>query len=147
MAFGKKKPKILIIEDNQYSLEIYATEFKNAGFEVIISPDAEGDLLDAVLGAKPNIISMDLMIAKDNSPEARDGFEAIELLKGDLRTHEIPIFVLSNFFEEGKAQKARSLGVIDYINAAAYTPKEITQFYQRYLEDPKHYKPSHPLLR
>ena len=141
------KPKILIVEDNKFNHPLYRDAFEQAGFEVVISDDAEGYLPEAVNIVKPDIISMDLMIGKEGMDTERDGFSAIEALKSDLRTHDIPIIVFSSFFEEGKVRRARELGAVDFINSAGMSIREVPKQFLLYLENSKGYKPSHPLFR
>ncbi len=142
-----KQPKILIVEDNVHNHDLYKDAFERVGFEVVITPNADGYFIDMVNELRPDIISMDLMIGNSGSVAEREGLEAIELLKGDLRTHEIPIIVLSNFFEEGKVRKAKELGAVDYINLGGHSMAKIPEYYKVYLDDPKHYKPVHPLMK
>ncbi len=143
----KKKSKILIIEDNTYNHDLYREVFERAGFDVTIHENADGFFPEVVHGIMPDIISMDLMMGKDGKATERDGFEAIEMLKNDLRTHSIPVIVLTSFFEESKVLRAKELGAVDFISFAGQTPSKIPDHYMRYLEDPKHYKPSHPLFK
>ena len=143
----KQKPKILIIEDNKFNHPLYRDAFEQAGFEVVISDDAEGQLPDAVNTIQPDIISMDLMIGKEGVEMERDGFSAIEALKSDVRTHDVPIIVFSSFFEEGKVKRAHKLGAVDFINSAGMSIREVPQQFLKYLKNPKEYEPSHPLFR
>jgi CheY-like chemotaxis protein len=143
----KKQPRILIVEDNVHNHNLYKDAFERIGFEVVITPNADGYFIDMVNELHPDIISMDLMIGNSGSVAEREGLDAIELLKGDLRTHEIPIIVLSNFFEESKVKRAKELGAIDYINLGGHSITKIPEYYKKYLDDPKHYKPIHELMR
>lgn len=143
----KPKPKILIIEDNKHNHELYRDVFERVGFEVFLHENADGFFPEEVNAIKPDIISMDLMMGKDGVATERDGFEAIEKLKGDLRTVDIPIIVLTSFFEESKVRRAKELGAVDFISVTGQKIQKIPERYMEYLKDPKHYKPSHPLLR
>ena len=143
----KVKPKILIIEDNPYNHALYRDAFENAGFEVTISPNADGNFADSVASLAPDIISMDLMIGLQGRPAERDGFAAIECLKEDLRTHLIPIFVLTSFSAEEKVLRAKELGAIDFISTPSQTFSRIPDYFLNYLSDPEHHTPVHPLLR
>lgn len=144
----KHKPKILIIEDNKHNHKLYRDVFERAGFEVLIHQNADGYLAEGVDKIKPDIISMDLMIGAEGSEQPeRDGFQAIEALKGDLRTHEIPIMVMTSFSEESKARRAKELGAVDYMSLPGHSITKIPHFFMEYLKDPKRYKASHPLFR
>lgn len=143
----KKKPKILIVEDNKHNHKLYRDVFEKAGFDVTLCENADGFFAEEAAKIAPNIISMDLMMGKDGHPTERDGFTAIEYLKSDMRTHTIPIIVLTSFFEENKVRRAKKLGAVDFITVSGQPISKIPHYYLRYLKDPKHYKPSHPIFR
>lgn len=140
-------PKILIVEDDLNNHPLFKEAFEAVGFEVWISQSAEGDFTTAVADFKPDLISMDLMIGRADAPNMRDGFEAIELLKADDRTKNIPIIVLSNFSGDDKIQRARSLGVVDYYNLQGQSITQVAKRFFEYVKKPRKYKPSHPLFR
>ncbi len=141
------KPKILIIEDNVHNHDLYRDVFERAGFEVTLRENADGFLAEEVAVLLPDIISMDLMMGKDGEATERDGFDALELLKGDLRTHAIPIIVLTSFFEESKVRRAKELGAVDFISIPGQTISKIPLHYLQYLENPKHYIPVHSIFK
>lgn len=143
----KKPPKILIVEDDPNVHPLYREAFTEGGFDVTILPNADGFFAEEVDRVQPDVISMDIMIGKEGRPTERDGFEAIELLRSDLRTNEIPIIVLSNFSEETRIERAKKLGAVDYIVAIGYSPKEVARIFMKYVDDPKHYVPLHPAFR
>jgi len=143
----KRTPKILIVEDDVNNHQLYRDAFEQSGFEVVLFENADGFFPERVNEIKPDIISMDLMMGKEGAATERDGFEAIEKLKSDLRTHEIPIIVLTNFFDEAKVRRAKELGAIDFISVAGQSLKKIPEHYLSYLKKPMHYTPSHPIFR
>ena len=141
------KLKVLIIEDNTNNHELFRDVFTRGGFEVLLRENADGFFIDDVAAFKPDIISMDLMMGKDGEATERDGFDALTQLKGDLRTHEIPVIILTSFFEEGKVRRAKELGAVDFISVPGQSMARIPDHYMRYLRDPKRYQASHPLFR
>jgi len=141
------KPKILMVEDNEYNHKLYRDVFEKAGFEVVIFQNADGTFAEDVAELSPDIISMDLMIGLGGRPAERDGFQAIEVLKSDLRTHEIPIFVMTSFFAEDKVKHAKELGVVDFISVPGQTFTHIPDCFLNYLQDPKKYEPIHEMFR
>ncbi|MDA8597158.1 response regulator [Candidatus Pacebacteria bacterium] len=143
MFWNKKDPSILIVEDELHNHDLYQKAFSEAGFTVTIRPSADGDFIEEVAALSPDIISMDLMIG---GPVSRDGFAAITLLKADSRTKRIPVFVLTNFFQEDKVQTAKDLGATDYINVQGQPLPKIAALYKQYLDNPKRYQPSNPLF-
>lgn len=147
IMFLKHRPKVLIIEDDKNNHPLYEKAFKENGFDVVLFDNADGFFPEDVSNENPDIISMDLMIGKEGKPTERDGFEAIEALKSDMRTYEIPIIVASSFFQENRVKRAKELGAIDYINLGGTSIQSIPKYFLSYLEDPKHYKPSHPSFK
>ena len=139
-------PKILIVEDDIHAHELYRNAFDSVGFDVTICSDADGFFAEHVDELKPDIISMDLMIGKGGRPAERDGFEAIRLLKADLRTADIPIIVLSSFFQEEHVKHAKELGAVDYISTSGYEIQKIPMKFLEYLKNPAHYRPLHPVF-
>ncbi len=136
-----KQPKILIVEDDVNNHPVYRDAFTNAGFVVMISDTADGDFVSSVTGFAPDLISMDLMIGKHGQPAERDGFDAITLLKQDERTANIPIIILTNFFQEANLSRAHELGVVDYVTIQGQTITQIAKRFRQYADNPKRYMP------
>jgi CheY-like chemotaxis protein len=139
--------KVLIIEDDRNTLELYNEAFSQIGFDAHILNGADGDFIAKVIEFNPDIISMDIMIGKEGIEDTRDGLEALELLQGDPRTREVPVIMLSNFVEEGKIRRAASLGAVDYIIASSNSPTEIAKHFLVYISDPQNYEPMHPFFQ
>ncbi len=142
-----RRLKILMVEDNPDNHALFRQAFSSAGFEVFISDTAEEDFVEAVVALTPDIISMDIMIAKENVEVQRDGLEAIELLKNDERTKDIPVIVLTNFPAYDKVERAKSLGAVDYINLQSRSISQIPEIYSNYLTNKEVYMPVHPAFQ
>ncbi len=143
----KKVPKILIVEDFEANHALYRKVFVDAGFEVSIIEKIDEHFIETVCHLSPDIISMDLMIEEDVTQHPFAGFDLLFLLKEDARTVQIPVIILTAFFEETKIMKAKDLGAIDFISVSGHGVQKIPEIFLRYLNDPKHYTPSHPLFR
>lgn len=145
--FKKHPPKILIVEDNVNNHQLFTKAFEASGFSVVICPYVDEGFIEDVVGIQPDIISMDIMIAGPNPALSHDGLSAIEFLKADERTRDVPVMVLTNFFEETKVAAAKENGAVDFINLQGHSISAIPRIFKKYLEDPKHYIPSHPVFR
>lgn len=146
-GFHKKVPKILIVEDFEANHALYRKIFEDVGFEVLIIKKVDDYFIEAVCQFSPDIISMDLMIEEDVTDHPFAGFDLLFLLKADKRTVQIPVIILTAFFEETKVIKARELGAVDFICVSGHKVQKIPEIFLSYLHDPKHYVPSHPLFR
>ncbi len=143
----KKVPKILIVEDFEANHALYLKVFEDVGFEVSIIKKVDDYFIETVCQFSPDIISMDLMIEEDVTEHPFAGFDLLFLLKADKRTAQIPVIILTAFFEETKVIKARDLGAVDFICVSGHKVQKIPEIFLRYLQDSKHYMPSHPLFR
>lgn len=114
-----QKPKILIIDDDQFLLDMYTLKFKQSGFDVqasMGSADALGKVKD---GLNPDVILSDIVMP------AMDGFELISTIKKENTAPHACFVVLSNLGQKSDIEKGRQLGVDGYIVKASATPSEV----------------------
>lgn len=110
--------KILIIEDDNFLLEMVVKAGKQGGFDIDIAVDGEEGFTKAKNGDY-DLILLDLILPK---------MHGLELLK-KLRSENImtPVVVLSNLYDKETLDTADSLGIKDYIIKAQTTPSEIIE--------------------
>ena len=121
-----QKPKILIFEDDRYTTDIYAISFAGSGFQVRVFPNYE-NIIDNVLKEAPDIISCDIVMPKI------DGYQALEMLKEDKRTKNIPVILLSVLGEKEDVEKGFQMGIVGYFVKTNYTPNELVDEVKSYL--------------
>jgi CheY-like chemotaxis protein len=147
--FGRRKkvPRILIVEDREVNNSLYREVFTAAGFEVLTLTVVDDNFIDIVCEFSPDIISMDLMIEYGKAEHSFAGFDLLSLLRNEVRTSAIPVVILTAFFEESKVEEAKALGAVDFVSVSGHTIQKLPEIFLRYLDDPKHYVPTHPLFR
>ena len=123
----KRKPKILMFEDDPFIKDIYFKKLDQVGFEVK-SFDNYPDVINLVYKEKPDILLVDLLVPGDV-----DGFTAIKLLKGDNRTKEIPIIIVSNIDNKEYIKMGLGLGADNYLIKALHNPSELASFFIKHL--------------
>lgn len=123
----KAKPKILMFEDDSFIKDIYFKKFLQVGFEVK-SFENYPDVVKLVIEEEPDILLVDILV-----PGEVDGFEAIKLLKRDLRTREIPIIIVSNIDNMEHVKRGLSLGAVNYLVKALHDPTELAAFFIKHL--------------
>jgi DNA-binding response OmpR family regulator len=100
---------ILIVDDNPYSVSLVS---------VVLSKNMECELSVAFDGAsaikKAQEVVPDLILMDWQMPGI-DGIRTIELLKGDERTSQIPVIMITCLSEKSDLEKAFNTGVVDYI--------------------------------
>ncbi|HYD53722.1 MAG TPA: response regulator [Gemmatimonadaceae bacterium] len=121
-------PIVLLVEDNEDNLTIYATILTHAGYRVIEAKDGEAALA-AAREHRPEMILMDVSIPKI------DGWEATRLLKADPRTSGIPIVALTAHALESDRLMAQQVGCDGYIPKPA-EPRLVLEEVRRWVGSP-----------
>jgi CheY-like chemotaxis protein len=113
--------KIVIFEDDKLISEMYQRKFEREGFEIVLLDHPPKDVVDVVIKEKPDLIAMDIVMPQ------MSGYDAIKLLKGDKRTKDIPVVVLTNLKEGGHSMLSEKLGAAAFIAKADNTPSEVVK--------------------
>ena len=114
-----EKTKILIVDDDNFLLDMYALKFSQNNFEVYTALSGIQAIKKLQGGLNPNIILMDVIM-----PEM-DGFEMLEKINtNQLSPNSIKI-ILSNKNQQEDIDRGNALGVAGYIVKANSTPMEV----------------------
>lgn len=113
-----EKIKILLVEDDKFLSEMYATKLTESGFEVETAFDGEEGLVK-VKDLKPKLVLLDIVLPK------KDGFEVMAELKEKGFLRESKVIALTNLGQKEEVEKGMSLGASDYIIKAHFTPTEV----------------------
>lgn len=101
---------VLIVEDEPDNREIIRTVVEDLmGHEAALATDG-ADALTAIGRRLPDLILMDLMMPVLN------GFEAIQALKAQAATADIPVIAISALSRARDQQQALAAGANDYIS-------------------------------
>ncbi len=117
---------ILVIEDDPLLSKMYEAKFVNGGFNVIKAADGE-EGLKVSLASHPDFILLDVMMPR------LSGIDMLEILRKDAWGAHVPVMVLSNLSETQEGDKAKALGVKEYLVKANFTPSEILEKVKAYL--------------
>lgn len=110
--------KILIVDDDEFLLDMYVVKFKESGFEVEIAQNGE-EAIEKAKKTNPDAILLDIVMPKI------DGFEVLRALKKANIAPGAAIFILSNLGQKEDTERGLSLGAADYIVKAHFTPSEV----------------------
>ncbi len=114
-----KKLKILIVDDDDFLLDMYSLKFTESGFEVIPSSGSEDALIKLRGGFIPSIMLLDVVMPK------MDGFELLKLINSEKLGGSAVRIILSNLGQPSDIEKGNSLGASGYIVKASATPTEV----------------------
>ncbi|MFZ5982441.1 MAG: response regulator [Patescibacteria group bacterium] len=112
------KKKILIVEDES-TLQRALSEFLTLeGFEVMNALDGESGV-ELAKKNQPDIILLDIILPK------KDGYEVIDDLRGDEKTKNIPIILLTNLETSENVNRAFEKGITTYLVKSDYKLEEV----------------------
>ena len=117
----KTKHKILIIDDDEFLLDMYAAKFKEEGFEVELARGGKEALNKIQEGIYPEVVLLDVVMP------GMDGFELLEIIRKEKLIPTSKIIILSNLSQKEHLDKGTSLGVADYVVKAYFTPSEVVK--------------------
>lgn len=117
----ENKKRILIVDDDEFLLDMYTVKFKEAGFEVDFA--AEGRTAkEKMKKHRYDAILLDIVMPQ------LDGFTLLKELrqeKSDIK--DTLIVYLTNLGQREDIEKGLALGVDDYIIKAHFTPSEVVK--------------------
>lgn len=114
------KKLILLVEDDEFLAELYATKLDLEGFEVALAVDGEKGL-KMIKEKKPDLILLDIILPK------MDGFEILKMIKADKELKNIPVILLTNLSQKDEVKKGLDLGANDYLIKAHFMPSEVVK--------------------
>ena len=116
-----KKPKVLIVDDDKFLLNMYSLKFSKNNFEVDSASSGEEALAKIKEGFVPDIILLDIIMP------GMDGFEVLTSMKKDNIAPEAMIIMLTNQGQLSDIEKAKSFGINGYIIKATTIPSEVVE--------------------
>jgi DNA-binding response OmpR family regulator len=113
--------KILLVEDDLFLGKLSKKKMELSGFDVSFLKDGS-DVLKQVKSEKPEVIVLDLVMPN------KDGFQALEELKSDEETKDIPVVVVSALSSEEDKEKINKLGAKKYFVKSEAQISEIIEY-------------------
>jgi DNA-binding response OmpR family regulator len=124
MSQGKRT--ILIVDDEEDVLDLLQLVFETSGFEVRRAATGKSAVSSAY-EQPPDVVLLDVMM-----PEM-DGWQVLRTLKGDERTRQVPVVMLSARAERRDKMIGLQEGAEGYI-AKPFSPAEVVREVQSFLE-------------
>ena len=110
--------KILIVDDDDFLLGVYAKNFKDEGFEVLTAHDGE-EAWEIISGGNvPDVVFTGIIMPR------MTGFELIAKMQADPDLAKIPVAINSHRGRPEDEKLAKQMGVDDFIIQGLTTPAE-----------------------
>ena len=118
----QNKPKVLIVDDDPFLLDMYTLKFSEQGFDV--TPAASGEEAMNRLKAGGDSFSTVLL---DLVMPGTDGFDLLKQIRDEKLCPSARVIVLSNLGEPSDIEKAKQYAIDGYIIKASATPSEVVE--------------------
>lgn len=114
-----KKIKILIVDDDEFLVNMYAAKFAKSGADVEAFKSGEALIERLKSDPKADIILLDIVIP------GLDGVATLQKIRDEKLAETVPVVMLTNQSDEKDISRTSTLGVSGYIVKAAATPSEV----------------------
>lgn len=118
---NNKKALVLIIDDDEFLLDMYSIKLRELGFGVEVSFGVSEALEKIKAGLSPNVILLDIIMP------GMDGFAFLDIMKKEKLLPNAKIIILSNLGQKEDIEKGMAMGASDYVVKAYFTPSEIVK--------------------
>jgi CheY-like chemotaxis protein len=122
--------KVLIVEDEPLVARMYEKALTFDGMDVSIAMGGESGIKKA-REEKPDFILMDIMMPEMN------GIEALEYIKNNPETANIPVVMLTNLSGDNDMELAKQKGAYDYWVKKDIKPRELAQKINEIIKKPE----------
>ncbi len=110
---------ILVVEDTELLRRIYTDKLAQEGY--VVHSAADGlDALAQLRENKVDLVLLDLIMPR------MSGLEALEAIKADPRTKDVPIIILSNLGQDSDIQRGLEMGASDYLIKNSAKPADVS---------------------
>lgn len=116
----------MVVDDDDVIRQLITVNLELEGFEVIPAVDGQ-DALDKVKDARPEVVTLDVMMPRV------DGWEAAARLRADPETAHIKVILLSARAQESDIQRGERIGVDAYLTKP-FDPDELIDVVRRLME-------------
>jgi signal transduction histidine kinase len=103
-----ERPKILIVDDEPFNVDYLEQEMEELGYDTISAANGR-QALEQVANEAPDVVLLDVLM-----PEM-DGMQALQHLKADVDTRDIPVIIVSALMDIDSVVRGIELGAEDYL--------------------------------
>jgi DNA-binding response OmpR family regulator len=125
----EEEVKVLLIEDDDASAEMYRSRLAADGYTVIVAQDGEEGL--TLAGSEsPDLIYLDVRLPK------KDGMQVLEQLRATPATASVPVVILTNYGEPELRDRGIQLGALEFLIKSDITPASLVERTERWSASP-----------
>ncbi len=115
----QKKYKVLIVDDDEFLLNMYSVKFAKSGVEVVTALASDAAIAKLKEGFEPDVMLIDIVM-----PDM-DGFGLLEKIRAEKLAPKSAVIFLTNQGQSADIERAKKLGANGYIVKASTIPSEV----------------------
>jgi len=120
------KKTIVLVEDDEILLNLLTKKLNKAGYGLKTAQDGASGLM-LIKEAKPDLVLLDMMLPKMN------GFAVLEKLNEEKILPGLPVVIISNSGQAIEIERAKKLGVRDYLIKVNFDTNDVLAIARRIL--------------
>lgn len=105
-----------------------SNKLKQEGYAVALAVDGEEGLLK-LRSERPDLVLLDIVMPKIS------GMEVLETMHSDEIMRQVPVIIISNSGQPVEIEKAKALGIKDYLVKAEFDPEEVVEKVKNVLKE------------
>lgn len=117
----EKKYKIIIVDDDDFLVNMYVTKFSQEGIEAHAFKSGEALFESLRGGATTDLLLLDIVIP------GMSGIDILQQIRKENLLPKTPVVMLTNQNEDKDITESKTLGVRGYIVKSAATPSEVVK--------------------
>ena len=110
MAPSENKRTVLIVEDNEQNLELLKIYMEDVPEAEVITAGNGVEALEQIEEYSPDLVLLDIMMPR------MSGFEVCKRIKGDPKTRDITVVMVTALNETSDIERAAKCGTDDYLS-------------------------------
>jgi DNA-binding response OmpR family regulator len=122
----KQQKTILLVEDDDNLASVYQTRLEAEGFKTKRVENGE-EALSTAITVRPDLILLDVMMPKVS------GFDVLDILRNTPETANMKVIMLTALSQESDREKAKSLGVDDYLIKSQVVISDVVERIKQHL--------------
>lgn len=119
MAEENKEYKIIIVDDDDFLVDMYSVKFQGVGIKVESCKSGAVLLEKLKSGLTADLLLLDIVMP------GMDGIEILREIKKEKLLEGVSIVMLTNQNDERNIEDAKNLGISGYIVKSSATPTEV----------------------
>lgn len=122
-----KKKFVLLVDDDDFLVNMYSVKFQNAGFEIAVAGSASAGLQKLRDGLVPDALVVDIVMP------TMDGIEFVKRVRTEKLAEKAAVVFLTNQGQPSEIERAKEVGMDCYIVKASTIPSEVVAAVRRIL--------------